>query len=249
MAVLGIDIGGSAIKGGLVDTQTGTLVTDRHRLATPEMVEPHQAALMVDEIRKHFNYSGPIGVGFPAVVLHEVCFTAANISQDWVGTNVSDLISKVTGCKTFTLNDADAAGFAEMTFGAGRDFQKKGVVMLLTVGTGIGSAFFTDGHLLPNTEFGHIKIRGKDAERRASDATRQRKKLSWEDWAARFQEYLDTMEFLFSPDLIIVGGGIAKSTEKFFPFLKTRAPIVPAELLNEAGIIGAAMYAHRQEQG
>jgi len=241
MVVLGIDFGGSGIKGGLVDIQTGTLATSRYRLPTPEEAKPEDCALVIEEIRKYFNYSGPIGMGFPAVVLHGVCQSAANIHETWVGTDVAKLVSDATRNPTFVLNDADAAGIAEMTFGAGQG--RKGVVLILTVGTGIGSAIFTDGHLVPNTEFGHLMIRGKDAERRASDAARKRKGLSWEEWAGRFQEYLDVMEYLFWPDLIIIGGGVSSKTENFFSYLNTRADMVPAQLLNEAGIIGAAMYA------
>ncbi len=244
MVVLGIDIGGSGIKGGLVDIQTGALVTARYRLPTPEQARPDECAQVVEEIRKYFQYTGPIGVGFPAVVLHGVCMTAANISKEWIGMDVSALIGKATGSKTYVLNDADAAGIAEMTFGAGKG--RKGVVMILTIGTGIGSAIFTDGSLVPNTEFGHLKIREKDAEVRASDATRKRKELSWEQWAERFQEYLTIMEGLFWPDLIIIGGGVASKTDNFFPYLKTRAQMVPAQLLNEAGIIGAALYARQR---
>lgn len=245
MAVLGIDIGGSAVKGGMVDTETGTLVTPRHRLPTPEMTDPKEIVSMINDIRKHFGYEGPIGAGFPAPVLHNVPVTAANVSHEWVGRNVADMIQKATGCQTFVLNDADAAGFAEMSFGAGREYQEKGVVMLLTLGTGVGTAFFTDGKLLPNTEFGHIKIRGKDAEWRISDAARKRKKMTWEQWAERFQEYINVMEGLFYPDLIIIGGGMCKFSDKFFPLIKTRARMVTAQLLNEAGIVGAAMYAYQ----
>lgn len=244
MVILGIDIGGSGIKGGLVDIETGALVTQRYRLPTPENAKPEECALVVEEIRKYFQYSGPIGVGFPAVVLHGVCKTAANIHDSWIGTNVEQLIHEKTGCSTYVLNDADAAGIAEMTFGAGRE--RKGVALILTVGTGIGSAIFTDGSLVPNTELGHLELRGKDAEWRASDAARKRKGLTWEEWAVRFQEYLDRIEFLFWPDLIIIGGGMSAKTDRFFPLVKTRAEMIPAQLLNEAGIVGAAMYAQQK---
>jgi polyphosphate glucokinase len=244
MAVLGIDIGGSAVKGGVVDVEQGTLTLPRQRLPTPEMTPPDEIASMIDDIRKNFDYTGPIGIGFPAPVLHNVPVTAANVHQEWIGLDVSQLVSRVTGCPTFVLNDADAAGIAEMEFGAGRECMD-GVVMLMTLGTGIGTAFFTHGVLLPNTEFGHIDIRGKDAERRASDAARKRKNLSWDEWAERFQEYITIMEHLFYPDLIIIGGGMAKFSYEFFPLIKTRAKMVAAQLLNEAGIVGAGMYAYR----
>ncbi len=242
MAVLGIDIGGSGIKGGLVDIQTGAMVAARHRLPTPDKGMPDDVAAVVNSVRDHFGYEGPIGAGFPAIVRYGVARSAANIDESWIGTNVETLICEATGCPAHVLNDADAAGIAEMEFGAGRGL-RNGVVLMLTIGTGIGSAVFVDRHLLPNTEFGHVEIRGKDAERRASDATRKRKNLTWEDWAQRFQEYLETIELLISPDLIIIGGGVSKTPEDFFPFLKTRAKLVAAELRNEAGIVGAAMYA------
>lgn len=242
MSILGIDIGGSGIKGGLVDIYTGDLVGERYRLATPEDAKPDDVAKVVDDVRAHFQYEGPIGIGFPAIVREGVALSAANIDESWINTNVEKLVGELTGCPTFVLNDADAAGIAEMAFGAGKGLEH-GVVLMLTVGTGIGSAVFVNRHLLPNTEFGHLEIRGKDAERRASDATRKRKNLSWEDWAKRFQEYLNTIEMLIGPDLIIIGGGVSKNPGVFFPYLTTRAKMVPAELQNEAGIIGAAMYA------
>ncbi len=242
MSILGIDIGGSGIKGGLVDMYTGDLVGDRYRLPTPEDAKPNDVAKVVDQVRAHFEYEGPIGIGFPAIVREGVALSAANIDESWINTNVEKLVGEMTGCPTFVLNDADAAGIAEMAFGAGKSVEH-GVVLMLTVGTGIGSAVFVNRHLLPNTEFGHLEIRGKDAERRASDATRKRKNLSWEDWAKRFQEYLNTIEMLIGPDLIIIGGGVSKNPDVFFPYLKVRAKMVSAELQNEAGIIGAAMYA------
>lgn len=247
MALLGIDIGGSGIKGAMVDVQTGALVAPRERLETPEEAMPEDVAAVVERIRAHFQYVGPIGAGFPAIILGGVAYSAANVHPSWVGTDVAALINRVTGCPAFVLNDADAAGIAEMRFGAGRQ-QPRGVVMMITVGTGIGTALFTDGHLLPNTELGHIKIRGKDAEWRASDAARKRKKLTWEQWSVRFQEYLDTMEALFNPDLVIIGGGAVKNWDRFAPYIKLRAKIVPAEMKNEAGIVGAAQYAEEMNR-
>jgi polyphosphate glucokinase len=244
MEVLGLDIGGSGIKGALIDVSTGSLTSDRFRLPTPEEAMPDDVAEVVSQVAKHFAYKGVLGAGFPAVVHHGVAYSAANIDKSWIGTDVSALLTAATGCKSYVLNDADAAGMAEMEFGAGRKY-KHGVVILLTIGTGIGSAVFIDGHLFPNTEFGHLEIRGKDAERRASDATRDRKKLSWEDWAMRFQEVLSTYERLFSPDLFIIGGGASKSFDLYEKFLRVRAEIIPAQLLNQAGLVGAAVYAHR----
>jgi len=245
MVTLGIDVGGSGVKGGLVDTVNGSLISPRIRLATPELVVPEGVAGLVEDIRKEHDYSGPIGIGFPSVVLNGVCYSAANIHPDWVGVDISKLVGDKTGQAVYVLNDADAAGIAEMKFGAGREHQK-GVVIIVTIGTGIGTAIFTDGHLLPNTELGHIEIRGKDAEQRASDAARKRKDLSWEEWGERLQEYFATMEKLFWPDLFIVGGGVSKRADKLLPHLKLHASIVPAELQNEAGIVGAALYASRQ---
>ena len=246
MQALGIDIGGSGIKGALIDVETGKMVTDRKRFLTPPGAKPGDVAEVVKKLVDHFEYTGPLGCGFPAPIRQGVALTAANVDAGWIGTNVDRLLEDATGCKTYTLNDADAAGIAEIKFGAGKDMPK-GVILIITLGTGIGSAFFTDGHLLPNTEFGHMKIRGKDAEWRASDATRQRKGLSWKKYGERLSEYLLEMERLFYPDLIVIGGGISKDHEKFFKYLELDTKIVPAELLNQAGIIGAAVYAGSQE--
>lgn len=248
MITLGIDVGGSAVKGGLVDVAKGTLISPRIRLATPEMVEPEVIAGMVDDIRKELEFTGPVGIGFPAVIVNGVSYTAANVHQGWIGADISAMVGSKTASQVYVLNDADAAGTAEMTFGAGKDHQK-GVVIFLTIGTGIGSAIFTDGHLVPNTEFGHLMIRGKDAERRASDAARKRKDLSWEDWAGRLQEFLHEMDRLFWPDLFIIGGGVSKRAEDFFPKIKLRARLIAAELQNEAGIVGAAAYASQKAGG
>lgn len=239
--ILGIDIGGSGIKGALVDIENGELVTDRIRIPTPEGARPDDVAQTVGELISRFQYSGLVGCGFPAVVLHGIVKTAANIHTSWIGLNVDALLSHTTSSTVYTGNDADVAGLAEMRFGAGRG--RDGVVLVLTLGTGIGSAIFIDGKLVPNTEFGHLKIRGKDAEHRASDAVRQAKGLSWEKYAQRLQEFLTEMESLIWPDLIIIGGGISKQSKAFFPYLNTQAEIVPARLLNQAGIIGAALYA------
>jgi polyphosphate glucokinase len=242
MAILGIDIGGSGIKGAPVNTRTGEMLAARFRLPTPEPSLPGEVAKAIHEIAMHFASEDPIGCGFPAVIRDGVVLTAANVDQSWIGTDAARLFANETGCPVRIINDADAAGMAEMRFGAGKDTQN-GVVLVITLGTGIGTAIFTDGHLVPNTEFGHLMLRGKDAENRASDATRQRKDLSWPDYADRVNEYLREMEKLFWPDLIIIGGGISKEYLKFFPYLTTEARLVPAEMLNNAGIVGAAMAA------
>lgn len=242
MEILGIDIGGSGIKGAPVNIETGDLVAERHRLATPEPSKPRAVAETVAEIVRHFDWHGPIGCGFPAVVRHGVTLTAANVSKKWIGTDAAALLSQATGCPTYVLNDADAAGWAEMTFGAGRG--RQGVVLIITIGTGLGSAFFTDGRLLPNTELGHVELNGMDAETRASDAARKRDKLSWKKWGKRFNNYLNYLEQLFWPDLIILGGGVSKEYERFAPYLSVQAELTPAQLLNEAGIVGAALAAY-----
>jgi polyphosphate glucokinase len=241
MEVLGIDIGGSGIKGAPVDTHNGILLAPRYRIPTPKSAKPRPIAKTVAEIASHFEWSGPMGCGFPAAMQGGVARTAANVHKRWIGTDASALFSEYTGCPTWVINDADAAGLAEMTFGAGRD--RQGVVLIVTIGTGLGTALFTDGHLLPNTELGHIEIRCEDAEKWASDAARKRENLSWEKWSRRFDEYLRTLELLVWPDLIILGGGISKKYGYFVPLLNVQAEIVPAQMLNQAGIIGAALAA------
>ena len=241
MEVLGIDIGGSGIKGAPVDTDTGNLLAARYRLQTPSPAKPQPVAETVSKIVDHFNWKGHLGIGFPGVVRKGVTLTAANIHNDWVGLNAAKFIKKVTGCKTCIINDADAAGLAEMSFGAGKD--RQGVVMVVTIGTGLGSALFTNGQLLPNSEFGHLEIDGVEAEWIASDAARKREKLSWKKWGRRFDQYLHTMQKLLWPDLIILGGGISKKYEEFLPYITVQAEVVPAKMLNEAGIVGAAVGA------
>lgn len=241
MHVLGIDIGGSGIKGAPVDTDAGELIEDRRRIPTPQPSEPEAVAEVVAQIVEHFGWQGPIGCTFPAIVQHGIVLSAANVDKSWIGTNADKLFEKHTGQSVHVLNDADAAGICEMQFGAGRGHD--GVVMILTFGTGIGSAIFNRGVLLPNTELGHIEVRGKDAEERASDRAREQKDYSWEDWTKRVNEYLQRLEALFSPDLFIFGGGVSKEWKLFGHLLETRADIVPAQLKNEAGIVGAALAA------
>lgn len=241
MEVLGIDIGGSGIKGAPVDVLTGELTTPRHRIATPEPSTPDAVADVLGQMAQHFEWHGPIGCTFPAIVQHGVTLTAANVDKSWIGVNAVTLFERATSCPVRVLNDADAAGLAEMTAGAGKHCT--GVVIMLTFGTGIGTAIFVGGHLLPNTEFGHLIIDGVEAEHMASARVREVEQLSWKKWAERVNVFLAKMEFFFSPDLFIIGGGVSRKYHKFLPYLGTRAEIVPAQLLNQAGIIGAAMAA------
>lgn len=241
MQVLGIDIGGSGIKGAPVDTTTGELTAPRRRIPTPQPSKPEAVANVVGEVVRHFGWNGPVGCTFPAIVQQGVVHSAANVDKSWIGVNGKALLEQATACPVILLNDADAAGIAEMTFGAGKGHN--GVVMILTFGTGIGSAIFTEGKLLPNTELGHLVIRGKDAEERASERAREEHEWGWKAWAKRVNEYLSYVEALFSPDLLIFGGGISKNHKEFFHLLESRAPLVPAAFFNEAGIVGAALAA------
>ncbi|WP_067485383.1 polyphosphate--glucose phosphotransferase [Actinomadura hibisca] len=242
MNMLGIDIGGSGIKGAPVDLASGEFTADRLRVETPQPATPAAVAAVLAEITSHFGGDGPVGVTYPGVVIDGVTLSAANVDKAWIGTDAATLFAEATGRTVTVLNDADAAGIAEMRLGAGRG--QRGTVAVLTLGTGIGSALFTDGVLLPNTEFGHLEIRGKDAEHRASAKAREDHDLSWEKWAERLSEYLVRLEALISPSLFIVGGGVSKKADKFLPLIEgVRASIVPAALVNHAGIVGAAMAA------
>jgi polyphosphate glucokinase len=242
MHVLGIDIGGSGIKGAPVDVATGKLLADRKKIATPHPAVPKAVADVIRELVVSFGWSGPIGTTFPGVVADGVTRTAANLDPAWIGLDARSLFAKAAGTAVRVLNDADAAGVAEMTFGAG--VGERGTVLMLTFGTGIGSALFTDGVLVPNTEFGHIEIRGHEAEERASERAKELHDLSWGKWAGRVDECLRHMEALLSPRLIIIGGGVSKQSDKFMPLLTgISARVVPAAMLNEAGIVGAAMAA------
>lgn len=239
--ILGIDVGGSGIKGAIVNTKTGKLKTKRYRIPTPEGATPDDVAAVVGKIAKHFKWTGPVGCGFPAVVRNGVALTAANVDKSWIGTNIAEKFEESSDCPVVVLNDADAAGMAEMKFGAGKD--KKGVVMLFTIGTGIGTVIFSHGKLVPNTELGHVLLNTMSAEEYASDAVRQKEQLSWEVWAGRFNEYLLYMERIFWPDLMIIGGGMSKKEDKFNDHLTVQTTVLPARLLNNAGIIGAAVAA------
>ena len=242
MQALGIDIGGTGIKGAPVDVAAGKLLTDRQKIPTPHPAKPDAVADVVHQLATAFSWSGPVGITFPGVVADGEIRTAANLDPGWIGVDGRALLGKAAGNPVKVLNDADAAGVAEMTFGAGVGV--RGSVLMLTFGTGIGSALFVDGILVPNTEFGHIEIRGKDAERRASERARIEKDLGWGDWAGRVDEYLDHVEALLSPALIIIGGGVSKHANKFLPHLSPlRARVVPAAMHNDAGLVGAAMAA------
>jgi polyphosphate glucokinase len=237
--ILGIDIGGSGVKGAIVDTKKGVLLTERYRIPTPQPATPEAVAKVIAKISNHFQWKGPIGVGFPGVIQQGIARTAANVDDSWIDKNLNKLFSKATGCKVHVVNDADAAGMAEVKFGAGKGV--KGTIILITVGTGLGTVIFTNGKLVPNLEFGHLMLHGADAELYASDAARSKNDMDWDTWAGRFNEYLLRIEELTWPDKIIIGGGASKKGEKFFPFLSTKAPVVPAKLMNEAGIVGAAL--------
>jgi len=245
----GIDIGGSGIKGAPVDLIIGELSAGRVRVPTPVPSTPKAVAKAVAELVDSFDLPRnlPIGVTFPAPIVHGVAKTAANVDESWIGTDVSELISKHTGRSVFAVNDGDAAGYAEVLYGAARGV--RGTVLLITLGTGIGSGLIVDGVLVPNTEFGHLQIDGKDAEERASDAARERHNMSWAEWAKHLQKYFRTLEDLIWPDLIVIGGGVSKKHANYLPLLRLRTPIVPAALFNNAGIVGAAALAARAGNG
>ncbi|MFI6942033.1 polyphosphate--glucose phosphotransferase [Streptomyces sp. NPDC050418] len=247
MEIFGVDIGGSGIKGAPVDLEQGDLAQPRHKVLTPQPATPEAVAGCVREVVEHFAWSGPLGVTFPGVVTGgSTIRTAANVDKGWIDVDARALLSEATGGLPVTvLNDADAAGVAEMRTGAGKG--RKGTVLLLTFGTGIGSALFIDGKLVPNTELGHLELHGHDAEKRASTKARDDEQLTWEHWARRVQKYLAHLEMLFSPELFIVGGGVSRKSQKFLPLIEgIKAEIVPAELLNNAGIVGAAMAAREE---
>lgn len=243
---VGIDIGGTGIKGALVDAATGELVGERVKIATPEGGDPDAVLAAVGELVEGFGGDAdgvPLGVCFPAIVRHGRTMSAANVSKRWIGLEAERLFEKTLGRDIQFVNDADAAGVAEVRFGAARD--QAGLVIMTTLGTGIGSAFLYDGVLIPNSELGHLEIDGADAETRASYAAKEREDLDWGPWAARLQRFYSHVEFLFSPELFIVGGGVSKHHEEFLPLLELETPIVPAALRNNAGILGAAWLAAR----
>ncbi|MBW8701146.1 Polyphosphate glucokinase [Streptomyces sp. MBT84] len=248
MQIFGVDIGGSGIKGAPVDLEWGVLVEERFKVLTPHPATPDLVADGVKEVVGHFGWTGPIGVTFPGVVTGgSTIRTAANVDKSWIDKDARALFSERLGGLAVTLlNDADAAGVAEMEFGAGRD--RRGTVIVLTLGTGIGSALFADGVLVPNTELGHLELNGHDAEKRASTKAKEDHELTWEHWARRVQKYLAHVEMLFSPELFVIGGGVSRKSERFLPLIEgIKAEIVPAQLQNNAGIVGAAMRAAKHE--
>ncbi|MDX6538612.1 MAG: polyphosphate glucokinase [Gaiellales bacterium] len=241
MLMIGIDVGGSGIKTAIVETTTGEFTTSRIRVETPQPATPKAVAKAAAGIVADMPGELSAGIGFPAVVLKGEVRTAANVDHGWIGTQADTLFANALGRSLIVGNDADAAGLAEMRFGAGRG--EMGTVLMLTLGTGIGSALFRDGVLIPNTELGHLQVRGKDAEHRAAASVKERKGLSWQAWAKLLSEYLDAIDALLWPDLVIIGGGISKEADHFIKDLPTRVRCVPATLLNRAGIVGAAMLA------
>ncbi|MCG8419310.1 MAG: ROK family protein [Proteobacteria bacterium] len=239
MDILGVDVGGTGIKAAPVDIATGQLRTERIRLLTPRPATPDAVAGTIAELVTHFQHTGPIGCGFPAVIRWGQVFTAANIDKSWIGTDAQHLFERTTGCPFQILNDADAAGLAEMRVGAGKG--RMGTVLVVTLGTGIGTALFVDGNLVPNTELGHIEIKGRDAETWAAESVREQKRLTWKKWTRRLDRYLRAMHAYLWPELIIIGGGASKRHDRFIPNLTVDTEVVPAQLRNEAGIIGAAL--------
>jgi len=243
-SVYGVDIGGTGVKAALVDTKTGALLTERVRVKTPQPATPITIGKVVTELLDEAQWHGKVGIAFPAVISHGVAKSAANIDQAWIGTDVDAVLTSRTGRDITVLNDADAAGIAEVRFGAARNVT--GVVLLLTFGTGIGSALFIDGILVPNTELGHLEIDGHDAEEKAAASVREREDMSYKKWAERVSRYLQHVERLFSPELIVLGGGVSKDADKWVPLLTVATEIRPAQLRNSAGIVGAAIAAEER---
>ena len=239
MHVLGIDIGGSSLKAAPVDLATGQLLAPRHRLATPQRLAPPEMAAAVADVARHFRWRGPIGCGFPGVVRQGLVSFVGNLDPTFVGVNVGESFSAACGTPVSVINDADAAGLAEVRFGAGRG--RKGSVLMLTFGTGVGSGLFLDGHLVPNTEFGHLPLHGQAAERWVAASVKEELGLGYAEWAARVNEYLRLVALVVNPGVIIVGGGISACHEEWLKSLDVPVPVVPAEFFNEAGIVGAAL--------
>ncbi|AOZ72754.1 polyphosphate glucokinase [Boudabousia tangfeifanii] len=239
----GIDIGGSGIKGAPVNLATGEFAEERYRIPTPQPSTPEAVTEVCAELVDHFQLDPqtPVGITFPAPVKNDTVRFIANLDQSWTGVNVAEIMEARLGRKVVAVNDADAAGFAEAALGAAKDVP--GLVLVTTLGTGIGSALIYNGQLIPGSELGHLKIRGKSAEKRAAASVREKKKLTWPEWIERLQEYYSYLDMLFTPDLMVVGGGVSKKHEKFLPKLELNCPIVPAKLLNTAGIVGAAALA------
>ncbi len=239
--VLGIDIGGSGIKGAIVNTDTGAFVGERYRIATPDPATPQAMARIVARLVRHFAWQGPVGCGMPGPIKDGRVLALANLDKSWIGIRAHEIYSTACGCRVTVINDADAAGMAEMRFGAGRSLG--GVVVVTTLGTGVGSAVFVNGALVPNTEFGQMQVDGKRAEERAAARVRKERDLSWKRWAKYLDDYLHAVEDVLWPDAIVIGGGISKKAGRFFPLLTVRTPLFAAALRNEAGIVGAALAA------
>lgn len=239
MEVLGIDIGGSGTKGALVNIETGEMVTERLRIPTPKSRKPEEMAKVVAQIAKEFNYSGPVGCGFPTVIKNGICKSPGNLHKSWLNVNVTELFSKTTGLPFTVINDADAAGYAEIQYGAGKG--RKGFVVMITIGTGLGSGAFLNGKLIPNFELGQIPYKKYDKiELWAAASAKERENLSYKKWGKRFNKFLNFVDLIISPDLIILGGGTSSDLDKFEKYITIETPVVPAEMLNHAGIIGAA---------
>lgn len=248
MTLLGIDIGGSGMKGALVDTITGELLTERFRIETPESRKPEPMAKVFAEIVKHFDYQGPIGCGFPTIIKNGTCKAYGNLSKKWLGVNAEELFSDYTGMPVTVINDADAAGYATMKFGLGKG--KKGLVLMITIGTGLGSGAFWNGELLPNFELGQIPYKKYEKfERYAAASIKEKENLSYKKWGKRFNTFLEHVDLIISPDLIILGGGTSKDFQEFKEYITIDTPVVAAELKNYAGIIGAAIAAEKKKPG
>lgn len=246
MEILGIDVGGSGIKGALVNMETGEMITERFRIPTPKSRKPKPMAEVIAKIVKHFDYSGPIGCGFPTVIKNGVCKTPGNLHKRWTGVNVNELFSEATGLPVTVVNDADAAGYASINFGVGRE--KEGLVVMITIGTGLGSGAFYNGELIPNFELGQIPYKKYDKiELWAAASAKEREGLSYKKWGKRFNVFLEYVELIVSPDLIILGGGTSKDWDEFKDYIAIETPVIPAELQNHAGIIGAAAAAHNKK--
>lgn len=246
MTLLGIDIGGSGMKGALVNTETGELLTERFRIDTPKSGQPEEMAEVFSQIVKHFDYNGPIGCGFPTIIKNGVCKAHGNLSKKWLGVNAEELFSDYTGMPVTVINDADAAGYATMNYGVGKG--KKGLVLMITIGTGLGSGAFFNGELVPNFELGQIPYKKYEKfEHYAAASIKEKEKLSYKKWGKRFNKFLESIELIVSPDLIIIGGGTSKDFHEFEPYIKVDTPVIAAELQNYAGIIGAATAAHMKK--
>ena len=242
MEILGIDIGGSGIKGAIVNISTGEMITEKFRIPTPKGRKPNDMAKVVNEIASHFNYNGPIGCGFPTIVKNGICKSIGNLDSSWLNMNIQELLSKETGMPVTVINDADAAGYASINYGVGKD--KSGLVVMITIGTGLGSGVFLNGELIPNFELGQIPYKEYDKiEQWAANSIKERDNLSYKEWGKRFNTFLEYVEVITCPDLIILGGGSAKHFDKYSEYITLKTTVIPSKLRNKAGIIGAACAA------